>query len=103
MKEKIVKYLTNLGFDHSRDFSGSAYLSSKIGTNSFFSYQVKSLATTIYFIYLPPTDFDNKLFEAHQLIWNDNKTEAFIIIGDEKTLLCSAKYKPLKKIHYFVP
>jgi len=47
-------------------------------------------------VYLPGDDFDDALFEAHSLIWNDNDTEVFIAISDYETYLCSAKYKPDK-------
>jgi hypothetical protein len=95
MDEKIRKYFANLGFDHKKHLDIHGYLASKIGSNRFYSYQVENL-TKIYFIYLPASEIVENLFDVHQLIWNDNNTETFIVISDNKTLLCSSKYKPLK-------
>jgi hypothetical protein len=96
VKEKIRKYLSNLGFDYESDFSDQRYALSGFDEGSIFIYRVSNI-TTVYFIYLPPPDLNNNIFKTHQIIWNDNNTEVFIVISDQKTFVCSSKYKPNQK------
>ncbi len=89
--EKIEVFLSNLGFDCDADFVGRDASKEKLGVD--YVYEVSGL-TTVYFSYLPETNFSEELHELHQKIWNENKSEVFIVISDDKTYLCSSKYKP---------
>lgn len=89
--EKIEAFLSNLGFDCDADFAEIDASTEKLGVD--YIYKVSDL-TTIYFSYLPKTNFSEELHELHQKIWNEDKSEVFIVISDDKTYLCSSKYKP---------
>ena len=93
-KYKIKKYFSNLGFDYDADFQKQRVIG---GKNSLCEYSVADIFT-IYFLYLPDKGFDESLFTIHQHIWNENRTEVFIVISDYKTHLCSSKYKPEKSL-----
>ncbi len=96
LRDKIKRYFSNLGFDPESDFSDKRYEVPIFDKASTLTYRVSDI-TAIYFIYLPLPDFNNNLFKTHQIVWNDNRTEVFIVISDQKTFLCSSKYKPDKE------
>lgn len=39
-------------------------------------------------------DFKTKLFEEHQRLWNSNRTNAFILVGETESLVFNPKIKP---------
>lgn len=93
VEQRIGKYFSNLGFNYESDFFDKRYALSIFRKESAFIYRVSHIAT-IYFIYLPGSDLNSSLFRTHQIVWNDNNTEVFIVISDQATFLCSSKYKP---------
>ena len=88
--EKLKAFLRRLGFNPQKDFPYSPQLS-KIGVD--LAYEIGNIST-VYFKYLPASTLEDNLFNLHQNIWNENKTEVFVVISDNKTLLCASKYKP---------
>ena len=95
MQDGLKAFFSKLGFKYDSDFIGKKSLAVRLEKTNFFLYSVGDISN-IYFLYLPVQDFNDALFEAHSLIWNDNNTEVFIAISDYETHLCSAKYKPDK-------
>ncbi|RJQ26359.1 hypothetical protein C4565_07025 [Candidatus Parcubacteria bacterium] len=93
MNENLKAFFSTLGYSYDSDFDEKNRLSSILGKTNFYLYHIANISD-LYFIYLSEFDFNNALFEAHNLIWNDNHTEIFVIISDYKTYICSAKYKP---------
>lgn len=88
---KLETFLSNIGFDPQSDCTKRPDILSKIGVD--FVYQVGDLSL-IYFKYISESTLSTEIFELHQKIWNENKTEAFVVVSDNKTLLCASKYKP---------
>ncbi len=88
--QKLETFLSNLGFNPKSDFKETA-IQSKIGID--FVYEIGNLSS-FYLKYLPESTLSEDLFELHQNIWNENKTEAFVVISDNNTFLCASKYKP---------
>ncbi len=97
MQDRLKAFFSKLGFNYDSDFTGKNSLSVRLGKTNFLLYPVGDISN-IYFVYLPVHGFADGLFEAHSLIWNDNKTEVFITVSDYETHLCSAKYKPDKNM-----
>ncbi|MBI3585454.1 MAG: N-6 DNA methylase, partial [Nitrospinae bacterium] len=89
---KLETFLSSLDFDPKSDFKETD-IPSKIGVD--FVYKIDNVSP-IYFKYLPESTLSNELLELHQKIWNENKTEVFIVVSDNKTFLCASKYKPDK-------
>lgn len=93
MQKELQRFFHNLGFDSATDFSSEDHLSAELGGQTFLCYSLGEVMN-LYFIYLSEDDFPDSLLKTHQIVWNDNKTEVFIIISDRKTYLCASKYKP---------
>ena len=101
--KKLETFLSKLGFDPESDFKKTD-IPFKIDID--FVYKTKididfvsktGELSSIYFKYLPESTLSTQsteLFELHQKIWNENKTEVFVVVSDNKTLLCASKYKP---------
>lgn len=92
--KKLEIFLSKLGFDPQSDFK-EIDIPPKIGVD--LVYKIGNLSP-LYFKYLPESTLSTELFELHQKIWNENKTEAFVVVSDNKTLLCASKYKPDRQI-----
>lgn len=93
MQKELQRFFHNLGFDSDTDFSSEDHLSAELGGQALLRYSLGEVMN-LYFIYLSEDDFPDSLLKTHQIVWNDNKTEVFIIISDHKTYLCASKYKP---------
>lgn len=87
---KIQIFLSQLGFDSKLGFQ---QIESQLKIGVDFIYKISDFSP-IYFKYLPETTLSEELYELHKKIWNENKTDAFIIMSDNKTFLCASKYKP---------
>jgi hypothetical protein len=97
--EKLKVFLSRLGFNPQKDFLCSPQLS-KIGVDvAYESKKDKKAigAAAIYFKYLSESALDKDLPNLHRNIWNENKTEVFVVVSDNTTLLCASKYKPDQK------
>lgn len=98
--EKLKAFLSRLGFNPTKDFICPPYLS-KIGVDVAYEIgKTDPVSTTIYFTYLPKSTLEKKLFTLHQQIWNENRTEVFVVVSDNQTLLCASKYKPIPDNHF---
>ncbi|MBI3814651.1 MAG: N-6 DNA methylase [Nitrospinae bacterium] len=95
--EKLKAFLSRLGFNPQKDFIDSPYLS-KIGVDV--AYESKIGAAAIYFKYLSESALNKEIANLHKNIWNENRTEVFVVVSDNQTLLCASKYKPLPDNHF---
>lgn len=91
--QKLETFLSNLGFNPQKDFLYSPQLS-KIGVDVAYEISKTEKISTIYFKYLPEATLKDDLFTLHQQIWNENRTEGFVVVSDNQTMLCASKYKP---------
>lgn len=91
--EKLKAFLSRLGFNPQKDFSYSPQLY-KIGVDVAYEIGKPNPFSAIYFKYIPDATLENGLLNLHQQIWNENKTDGFVVVSDNKTLLCASKYKP---------
>lgn len=93
MDTQVINFLSKLGFNYKSDFDKEEYLIGSLGKRNLLAYNVSDIAN-IYFSYLSSNEIKSNLFELHQVIWNNNSSEVFIVVSDYETLLCSSKYKP---------
>lgn len=91
--EKLNVFLSRLGFNPQKDFLYSPQLS-KIGVDLAYEIGKTDKISTIYFKYLPEVTLKDDLFTLHKQIWNENRTEGFVVVSDNQTMLCASKYKP---------
>lgn len=92
--KKLEIFLSKLGFDPQSDFK-EIDIPFKIDID--FVSKTGELSP-IYFKYLPESTLSKELFELHQKIWNENKTEAFVVVSDNETLFWLLAKIPILKL-----
>ena len=90
INKRLEAFMSNLDFDTQSDFNAVDVLP-KFSVD--YIYKIRGISC-IYFKYIPPSSLSEDLLELHRNVWNENKTEAFVVISDNKTLLCASRYKP---------